>query len=248
MVRVFQSWGFEFKRPHEKSSFVDWYSPKLWHGVSIRWALIAFGVVPLAVYFLMFVPLLLLKEPGYGWFDLIALQEKMWDGQMRVTTPHPYMSQWWQWLVPTRPIWYAFDKEGDAEEWVRGVFLLGNPVVMWAGLAALGACVWGWVKHRSRAGFLIVCFFAMFYLSWILIPRKVSFYYYFYPAAMVLSLALGFVAQYFDQSESRRGWPPVRWAFLVLTIAVFAYFFPILAALRVPSEAFVKWMWLPSWI
>jgi dolichyl-phosphate-mannose--protein O-mannosyl transferase len=29
---------------------------------------------------------------------------------------------------------------------------------------------------------------------------------------------------------------------------VFVYFFPILAALRIPGEGFRKWMWFRSWV
>jgi DNA-binding PadR family transcriptional regulator len=42
----------------------------------------------------------------------------------------------------------------------------------------------------TREPFLILAFYSMFYLCWALIPRKISFYYYYYPAGMVLSFAI----------------------------------------------------------
>jgi dolichyl-phosphate-mannose--protein O-mannosyl transferase len=126
---------------------------------------------------------------------------------------------------------------------VRGVILLGNPVIMWGGLLALLGCAWGWVVERRRDAFLILAMYIAFYASWILIPRKVAFFYYYYPAGMILSLALAFV---FNRWRTSKDW--LAWAFACLCWAFFIYFFPILAALKIPAADFRKWMWLGSWI
>ena len=114
-------------------------------------------------------------------------------------------------------------------------------------LLALAVCVWGWLAHRSRAAFLIVAFFGIFYLSWGIIPRKVSFFYYYYPAGTLLSLALGFVFHRFERGKLfPYHW--ARWMYVAMAVGVFAYFYPILAALKIPSETYRQWMWLSSWI
>jgi dolichyl-phosphate-mannose--protein O-mannosyl transferase len=126
---------------------------------------------------------------------------------------------------------------------------------MWGGLIALLVCAWGFVRDRSREGFLILCFYLGLFGSWVLIPRKVSFYYYYYPAGMVLSLALAYVFFFMgrqkvkgevkDQIKAMR-W--ARWVFLGLTFALFVYFFPILSAMQLPANEFRRFMWFPSWI
>jgi dolichyl-phosphate-mannose--protein O-mannosyl transferase len=73
----------------------------------------------------------------------------------------------------------------------------------------------------------------------------VAFYYYYYPAGMMLALALGYV---FAHRRLGRYTRPIGWAFAVVSLGLFVYFFPILAALRIPSESFSKWMWLRRWI
>jgi dolichyl-phosphate-mannose--protein O-mannosyl transferase len=152
------------------------------------------------------------------------------------------------WPLMTRPIWYAFDKEGSgADEKVRGVILLGNPLIMWAGLVALVGCAWGWISTRGRQAFLILAFYFMFYASWALIPRKIEFYYYYYPAGMVLSFALAYVFYHLEQGSKER-LPLARWTFFGMSVVLFIYFFPILAALRIPAQAFRHWMWFSSWI
>ena len=176
------------------------------------------------------------------------MQKKMWEGQLRVVTAHPYMSTWTDWPLLKRPIWYAFDKEGEKDAFVRGVILLGNPLIMWTGVLAVLVCLHDWISERRREAFLIATFYAALYLCWIIIPRKVSFYYYYYPAGMVLSFALAYV---FERAERIGPIKQVRAAgliFLGASLAVFIYFFPILSALKIEAANFQRWMWFRTWI
>jgi dolichyl-phosphate-mannose--protein O-mannosyl transferase len=244
LVRLFQYWKTRFDQPAED----DWYSPALWKGLKLRDWVLYLGIVPLAAYFVTFLPFLLIDSPDYGFFQIFtSMQYKMWDGQGRVVNSHPYMSTWTDWAMIKRPIWYAFDKEGAKNEFVRGVILLGNPWILWTGLIAIATCAWSWIQERKRDAFIIFTTFAAFYFSWAIIPRKVAFFYYYYPAGMVLSLALGFVFYHGERAFNLKvNWP--RWAFFGVALAVFIYFFPISAALQIPADTFRKWMWRSSWI
>jgi len=241
VIRLLQLCGLSFANPQP----LDWYRPKLWEG--LRWYdfALSLGVLPFSVYFGSFLPYLFIKNGSYSIGSFFAVQAKMWNGQLRVVSSHPYMSHWPDWPLLTRPIWYAFDRVGSQS--VRGVLLLGNPLIMWTGLVALLGCLWGWVFRRDRAAFFSCFFYALFYGCWLVIPRKISFYYYYYPAGMMLSLALAYV--FFRKEFGKLSSVPwVRWAFLGSTFSLFIHFFPILAALKIPSEAFRRWMWFPSWI
>jgi dolichyl-phosphate-mannose--protein O-mannosyl transferase len=83
------------------------------------------------------------------------------------------------------------------------------------------------------------------------IPRKIAFYYYYYPAGMMLSFALGYVF-YSSEPGPIQKWiremPWTRWAYLGAACGMFIYFFPILAALKIPLQSFRQWMWFVSWI
>ena len=238
---VIRGWHVTFAGSNED----DWYHSTLFQRITAWEVCVFFGFIPAVVYFATFVPYTMMARSPYHLWDLFQLQSRMFGDQLRVVNTHPYMSQWTDWAIMKRPIWYAFDKEGWSNEDVRGVVLLGNPLIMWSGLLALLFCIWGWVQNRSREAFLILVFYCCFYFSWALIPRKVSFYYYYYPAGLTLGLAL---AYFFSQFEKfiRSGLP--RWIFLICALGLFVYFFPILAALKIPSESFRKWMWLNSWI
>ena len=209
--------------------------------VSILHVGLALGLVPVLVYFSTFLPLLSLQAENYHFSDLFRMQKLIYEGQKRVVSSHPYMSSWTGWLIPIRPIWYAFDKEGPGGAIVRGVFLVGNPLVMWSGLIALLVCFWDSLHAKNTISRWIVGLFLLFWLSWAIIPRKIVFYYYYYPAAMMLTFSM---AHFFSRFKLNR----MRWVYLGAVMFLFLWFFPVLSGMPIPTESFRQWMWLDSWI
>jgi dolichyl-phosphate-mannose--protein O-mannosyl transferase len=202
------------------------------------WA--ALGVIAFVAYFASFLPLYALSDSQYSISRFFTLHFDMWDAQQPVPGNHSYRSEWTQWPLLGRPMWYVFDAEPSNKDLVRGVALIGNPLVMWSGVLAILGCVWIWIRHQTRQAFWIATFFGMFYLSWALIPRKLTFYYYYYPAGMMLALALGYVL--------RNARPYLRTAYLAATVILFVYFYPILAGAKIAAASFTRWMWFRSWI
>jgi len=135
---------------------------------------------------------------------------------------------------------YAFEKE--AEGFVREVFLVGNPVVMWAGLLAMVSCMRGWMKRREDA-FLIFFAFSSMYFSWAVIPRELGFFYYYYPASLTLGLALAY-----SLNTDLKGRPSAKWIGLALIAAMFFYFYPVLSGMRLLIPDALRWSWFSSWI
>ena len=111
-------------------------------GVSLIEAFVWLGVLPMLVYTLTF-------APGYWLGDelrpsplsqegLIGLHKEMLALQSSVLEPHAYQSNWQQWLLNTRAIWYLYEFVDNAQ---RGVMLIGNPLTMLLGLPALLWCL-----------------------------------------------------------------------------------------------------------
>lgn len=249
LVRLFQYWELRFGKEFKQSAQGDdtWYSPELWITFPTPTLLTVLVGLPVLIYFLSFLPLLFLHGDVFLFGDLFTIQFEMLQAHLEagLKSSHPYASSPLQWPFLNRPIWYAFEKEGNAGEWVRGVFLLGNPLIMWSGIGALIVCLWIWMKEHSRQAFLILAFFFSSYLCWWLIPAPVMFYSDYFSAGMFLSFAIAFVFHRFEKGF-RNDWP--RWSFVVLSFGIFVYFFPILAALKIPTHQFRDWMWLHSWI
>jgi dolichyl-phosphate-mannose--protein O-mannosyl transferase len=254
-VKAMQNWHTVFQGDSPWKSrhreFEDWYSPSLFGGIGMKRLVIALVIVPVFVYFLTFLPLLFLHKFDYVLYstlDLFSMQLKMWNQQSNICGSHPYMSTWTSWPLMIRPIWYAFEKEGNDS--YRCVVMLGNPLIMWGGLLALLYCTWAWIARRSREAFLILGFYCVFYLGWAVIPRKITYYYYYYPAGMTLSMAIAFLFHYWGSGKT--SWlariQMLRWVFLAACILIFIYFYPVLADLKITLETYHQRMWFRSWI
>jgi len=210
-------------------------------GISLLEAAVWLGAVPLAVYLLTFIPLGWFAVAGVKFGDVIALQAQMLELQQSVTKPHPYMSQWWQWVTDWRPIWFLYENVDGAQ---RGVLMVGNPFTMWAGLLALPACLaWGW-RRRDPAMLSAVALYAVTLGIWIVAPKPVQFYYHYLLPATFLTIALALVLAAWWQRGRR--WPAAL--SLALSLGLFAWFYPILSSGPLPGKnAFETYTWLPSW-
>jgi dolichyl-phosphate-mannose--protein O-mannosyl transferase len=209
----------------------------------------AFVVFPIAAYLVTFFPYLFVAhQPRYGLLDLLRMQGQIWELQQRVIEATRYVSSWPSWPFMLRPFWYYFEWEPNRAG-VRGIVLLGNPLVLWGGLVALVACAWSWWRDRSRETFWILVAWGGLYLGHAVLRRKVGYFFYYYPAAMTLSLAWAFVLREVERHPRLRAtrvpWPTV--VFLAATFGFCAYFFDLLSAAPEYSEAFRSRMWFRSW-
>jgi dolichyl-phosphate-mannose--protein O-mannosyl transferase len=206
-----------------------------------RWSVTA-GAVALTAYFVTFFPLMALNKEDIGLLRIFTLQKEMWDLHMSLHAPHGYSSHWWQWPLLLRPMWYAFDRDGDS---VRGVFLVGNPLIFWLGFPAVLAFIFEKFDRYSNE-FLILFLYCSLYLPWIAFPRATAFFYYYYPAALMLSPA---IVQHLQKWERR--YPHLKlWAciFMVFCFSLFIDFYPILAGTPLPPTMFQRWVWFRTWL
>ena len=206
-------------------------------GISLWEAGIWLGLVPLAVYAFSFWPL------GFGadYGGLIGLHREMLALQTQVPEPHPYQSQWWQWVGNGRAIWYLYEPVDGA---MRGVMLIGNPVTMWFGLVALGWCAWaGWKERRKDMLALVLLYVASLAL-WVLAPKAVQFYFHYFLPGMFLSGALALGVERLWQ----RGERLLPWALTIAATGFFIYWFAILTAAPLENDQeFLRWAWFAGW-
>ena len=172
---------------------------------------------------------------------------------------HPYKANAWSWFVMGRPTSFYLKNFENGEggctvdKCTAAVTSLGNPLIWWGGSLAILFLVGVWIAKRDwRAGAILVGFAAGF-LPWLFYPQRTIFFFYAiaYEPFMILAvvLVLGMVL-------GKAGDPPVRrqqgaifvGLFLVLAVALSAFFYPIWAAEVIPHDLWRRHMWLPSWI
>jgi dolichyl-phosphate-mannose-protein mannosyltransferase len=213
-------------------------------GISLIEAALWLGVIPLAVYWLTYLPGFFYAQAPIDPFAPIAWHQYMLQLQDSVTRLHPYRSVWYQWIADWRAVWYLYE---PVDGFQRGILLIGNPFSMLAGLPAVLWCLWAGIwRQRNDA---LVC--ALLYVAtvgmWAVSGKPIQFYYhYLLPSTFLMAcLALALDAIW------RRGgrWRALPVASLAAAIGMFAYFYPILSAaeLHGGKQSYVQWMWLRSW-
>lgn len=213
-------------------------------GISLVEAALWLGVAPLAIYWLTFWPAFhWAARPVDPWAP-IAWHEHMLKLQDSVKKPHPYRSEWYQWISNWRAIWYLYQEVDGVQ---RGVVLIGNPYTMLAGLIALGWAVWAGIRQHRTYLLALAALYLASVLFWALSGKPVQFLYHYLLASTflmaLLALALDAVWRRTDH------WRWLGPGSLALSGALFLFFFPIIAAapLCCGKPSYQNWMWLKSW-
>ncbi|RBP16842.1 dolichyl-phosphate-mannose-protein mannosyltransferase [Roseiarcus fermentans] len=241
LIGLLRTWGVRFSDPKPS----DFFSEAAWPGMSPSVAVAAFIAVPLAAYFVAYLPQIVRAGDLY---EFVASHERMRDIMSGSSPSHPYASRWFTWLWMGRPVWYSFALRGpnwgpDAP--ASAIVALVNPVVLVLGEAAVVLALTRWLRFRDRDGLIVtVAFFSQF-LPWALDPKGLEFFYYYFPATLAFgpALALGIF-----QGEDRRR-RVVAAAVLIGAAAAFAFFLPVYAGgIGVTPASLAARLWFKSWI
>lgn len=189
--------------------------------------IVGLALAPLVAYVLTFWPQCrVLKEP-FSVHELIALHRIAWNICTTWVSNPSITSAWYVWPLSLSP--------------QRGLsYLLGNPIVTWSGLAATAFCLW---RFRKSAGFpegLALLLFGANFFQWAVTPEKGLFYYYYFPAVMILGVTIAIAVKSLPRTICG-----VRLTLVVLLAAaiVFLWCYPRMAHLESPWDC-VLGCWL----
>lgn len=213
-------------------------------GISLAEAGLWLGTLPLLVYFATFLPAFFYAERPVDPLHLVEYQGYMLRLQHSVIKPHPYQSIWWQWVFDIRAIWFLYEKIDGAQ---RGVLLVGNPFSLLAGLPALGWCLWAGLRRRRTDALAAATLYLVSIGMWVANGKPIQFFYHYLLPSTFLMACLALALDALWRLPGRWRWAAV--ASLALSVALFAWFFPILSAAKLccGRPSFEWWMWLRTW-
>jgi dolichyl-phosphate-mannose-protein mannosyltransferase len=215
----------------------------------IFWFLI---VLPVAVYMGSYI--------NWFWHHGFNLAE-WWDTQRRMASfslglrsGHPYSSRPWTWLAMERPVAYYYRCIGVAATCRPSEILaIGNPIIFWGSVIVVPYTLVVGIMRRDWRAALIVAAFASQYFPWFL-AKRTSFIFYMTPVTPFMVLAWVYLLRdtRFMTGRLFRHWrweiSPVAAAIMVLSVAAFIFFFPVLTAAPISHTAWQARMWFRSWI
>jgi hypothetical protein len=186
-------------------------------------------------------------------------QVEMYQVSRSINSPHDYQTTPWVWLIQGRPtsFFYEGPKRGEwgceVEVCSRAITSLGTPTIWWAGALMVPVLVYMWLLARDWRAGALVAGYAGGYLPWFLLTDRTiySFYAVAFEVFTVLSIVYGMGLLL--GRRGARGWRP-RWpwyvigGYVVATILIAGFFYPIWTAQVIPQSDWQLRMWFPSWI
>ena len=211
-----------------------------WRHHSLISAALLFGVVSIPVYLVTFTPFLFMENSP----TLIELHQGMVGDVAGNLAPHPYSSRWWEWPIMLEPVWFYFERPIGQDEGHQAVMYVGNPIIYWAGLPVLITIFVEGFRRQDGALLAISGAYFAFWLLWAIIPRELTFFYYYEPAATMLSMAIAAFGARILPPNAR---PYVMGTWIVAAAAMFIYFYPVIGAMVLAPNEWLNWIWFNFW-
>lgn len=222
------------------------------------------GLIPLAIYWLIWLPHLKLVDTSF-----VGIHQMLWQAHQKIgTQAHPYCSAWHTWPLMLRPVAYFYRQVGEfppsdiggaVANAVYVVQGLGNPILWWFSTAVMvtwagrGLSRWrqGARAEKGRGGLDGVAVFCLVnyganWLPWMLVSRCTFLYHYM--GALVFSCGgLAWLLTCW-LTQSRPGFRRPALLLLGLMLLGFLFWLPIYLGLPLSPRALGWRWWLKSWI
>jgi dolichyl-phosphate-mannose-protein mannosyltransferase len=205
--------------------------------------LVAFVLIPGAIYLLAYLPYLAIPGPGHGLADVPRLQQHMLNYHRTLQAVHPFSSAWWSWPLNLRPVW-MYSGTGLAQGTVSTIASFGNPAIFWLAIPGV-ACAAGLALRRRDARLGVVLTALLFqYLPWVGINRLAFIYHFFSSVPFVILCLVATLKKGELLGKPARA---VTCGYLAGALALFILFFPVLSGLQVQASYVARLQWLSSW-
>jgi dolichyl-phosphate-mannose-protein mannosyltransferase len=172
-----------------------------------------------------------------------------------LSTPHPWESGPWSWLVNGRPIllWNPQGlTDGAGDQVVRYILMVGTPTLWFAFAPALVWLAWRLVARRDPAALVVAVAVAAGWGTWFLNPERTMFVFYMAPVLPFFVLAVVLVLQDVLGRPGAEQWRRqtglgVIGLYVGVVAATFVFFYPVLSGQPLSHEDWMDRMWFPSW-
>ncbi|NQX11023.1 phospholipid carrier-dependent glycosyltransferase [Microbacteriaceae bacterium VKM Ac-2855] len=209
-------------------------------------------------------------EPGNAWTgafswvphwaqSLWRFHQQMYEYSINLRATHPYQASPLSWLFMYRPtsMYFVDQAEGvsgcTAARCDEAITSIANPLIWYAGVAALLYLVYRVLRYREwKAGFILMGMVAG-YLPWMLYLDRTVFQFYcvIFEPYMMLALAMTAKVILGSRDDERMRRTRGLWivgVFLVIAVALTAYFYPLWTGQQTSFAFWQAHMWFPSWV
>lgn len=243
LFQRYQEYRYACKKEekNEKEQFIVRHFPH-YCIITLLWCILFFILIPILIYFLAYLPCMLIKNESYSIQTVINQTIYMFNYHTQLTATHPFQSTWIEWVLDTRPIWYYYKAINDG---VYSISAFGNPFIWWSGAICILACIYIFIKKKTKESILVLVSYFSQLAPWLLVDRCV-FIYHYYPSVPFLILAIVYCIYQLDYYK-----PQYRkhiQTYLFLCVGLFILFLPVIGGFKTTKhyiDTVLRWM--TSW-
>ncbi len=176
-----------------------------------------------------------------------------------LSTPHPWESGPWSWLVDGRPI-LLWNPQGLTDDGggqvIRYILMVGTPTLWLVFAPAMLWLLWRIAARRDPAAITVAVAIAAGWLTWFVNLDRTMFIFYMAPVLPFFVLAVTLALQDVLGRPTADGpVTPFRRQlglgavslYLAVVALTFVFFYPILTGQPLSYDEWVQRMWFPSW-
>jgi dolichyl-phosphate-mannose--protein O-mannosyl transferase len=192
--------------------------------------------------------------------NLWAFHQAMYGFHVGLTADHGYQSPAWQWPLLLRPTSMYFHQDAFGEPGcaaingcVQNVYSMPNPLIWYAGVVAVLYLVYRFILEPDWRFAVVLTGIGVTYVPWLFFPERTTFQFYSIAILPFMLLALTFALQTIAgpphaTAQRRLTGQRVVLVFLVVAIALSAFWYPLLTATSVPYDFYRLHNWMRGWI
>lgn len=203
--------------------------------------LVSFIVIPAVVYCLSYMQFSDVYTDKNCIEHAVSNAALMLDYHSGVKSPHPYESEWYEWLIDRRPLLDAITYTSDSRSSIT-VSTFGNPLILICGLISFIHNIWLWrCKGCVKSGYLVIAYLSML-MPWFFIHRTVFIYQYFVCILIIILMICVSIGHLKHQKK-------VGNIMMYSSLVLFLMFFPVISGTEVSREYIRQALeWLPTWV
>jgi dolichyl-phosphate-mannose--protein O-mannosyl transferase len=158
---------------------------------------------------------------------------------------HPYQSRAWTWLFMGRPVSYYYEGGNGTAAEILG---MGNPAIFWGSLIAVPTTIVLAWRRRDWTAWLVAAGFLVQFVPWLPVNRPI-FLFYMVPVVPFMVLAAVVALRRLSENRTAPGlFATVAGLLVGISVALFAFFYPILVGTTLSTDAWKARIWFPSWV
>lgn len=204
---------------------------------------IGFIIVPIVIYVLSYMLFPTVFNYTNNSISGIFNQIKdMYTYHSTLTETHPFQSNWYEWPIMAKPVWYYLGEYGgNVKSTIVGI---GNPIIWWFGILAFIYTLINTIMKREKETAFILVFILCTFLPYIFIGRAMFLYHYF-PTLPFLMLAIVAFIRWISEKLKTNSFYVF---YVALVVVVFFVFYPVSSGMITSSNYIDSLKWLSSWI